>query len=441
MAITAGLPGANGANFLGPERRYLPYVHLGGLPGMDKLSSGGGIRPEVLAEAMNLHGYGIDIGISDTPMQFDGPDDLQSSVYEAVSVLEREHPEEGLSERLFDPKIHPIGATWLRLSKRAIALNPLYRPSISRLGEGVEPEVFFEPMFRGGRSAAGILFEEKSNEQALRIISNYFTFIETEMHGDGSDEFGLTSADYLANVPDARAVRYRAAVASDVIRSYALSKDEFVTQGKGLNITSLGCGAAGPMFTIVPMLKEAGVNIGGIRLVDWDVMALASAASLADDAGIQDLVSLRRHNILRGDLSRDLKDADVVDMLGLFEYFPEKAGNERVSYDLARNFLRDVGRNMKPGGLIVFGNMLNERSHQRMFSQVWPKLEQRSVTQVLNLIHEAGFPMDAVSVRIPTDGVYAIYSIKVPEAGLRLPHESIAQNIARRLVFRTFKEY
>lgn len=255
------------------------------------------------------------------------------------------------------------------------------------------------------------------------------------------DSFGLTSADYIRGVPDSHAVRLRAETASEMILKHAIKLIANSPGDRGYQITSLACGAAGPMFTMVPKLHKNGIRVDKVNLVDWDVMALATAKSLAETAGLEDIVEISRRDLLRQDFRDQLKNSDVVDLLGLFEYFPETIGKGRLRYDLASNFLKIVGREMKPGSAIVFGNMLESRPNQVMFNQMWPKLEQRSIPEILRLIAKAGYPPEAVSVRVAPDGIYAVYSITIPEKGLKLPRDPVMQQISKWALLRFVKEY
>jgi hypothetical protein len=74
--------------------------------------------------------------------------------------------------------------------------------------------------------------------------------------------------------------------------------------------------------------------------------------------------------------------------------------------------------------------MLTERPQQGFFNYVWPKLEQRTMTDVLDIIEGAGFSKEDVVVRAPSeDAVYAVYAIKVPETGLsrKAPRQRLAK--------------
>jgi hypothetical protein len=232
---------------------------------------------------------------------------------------------------------------------------------------------------------------------------------------------------------DARGVRTRAYTATElVVENFSGPEHD---GRKDIVSASLACGAAGPVFDFSEPLQRNGKDISTFHLFDQDPMALASASAIAEGKGISDKVNIILGDLLTDDLTEHIEEGsvDVVDLLGLFEYIPsdikikdlfEMGGVEREltaeeqDMSAAAYILAQAKKLIRPGGEIIFGNMLNERPQQKFFDKVvgWPPLKQRSVTEVLEIVQEAGFDLDNVSARIPSrEGVYAVYAIKVPE--------------------------
>jgi len=356
----------------------------------------------------------------------------QATVEVAIDELSR-RPD--CIKMLFDPEEHPTGAAWLMLRKRAIALHALYGAgSMQTLGEGIDPAIYDAPLF-DGISAKEVLRAEHP-KSADRIINHYDNFLARSMD-DGTDKYGLTSRDYLIGVVDSHAVRTRADAAIERTKLHILGNPQ-TFKGRELVGASLACGAAGPVFELANAGKEQGIQFSSIKLVDEDPMALASAASLAQTHGLKDNVEILRRNLFGREKLTDYiepQSVDVVDMLGLFEYIPETIQRGPLKYNATAEFLASVREIVRPGGLIVFGNMLPDRPQQAFFEKVWPKLYQRSITNVLELIRSAGYELKDVTVDIPGDeGVYAIYSIIVPENGNKIPKRSINQRAIRWLL-------
>jgi SAM-dependent methyltransferase len=310
----------------------------------------------------------------------------------------------------------PAMAAWGPLTKRAIALHTLYGASkLETLGEGISADVYDQPLFpkADGRtmSAAEIIRAEKAifPEKGEKIIDSYRTFVDTPIDPE--------SRLFYQGSMDARAVRTRAATATDEVIDHFKN----VVPGTKLKSASLACGAAGPVKDLVKtMEQQKGVEFDEVILVDKDPMALASAAALTED--VKDKIRLEHRDLLADPLTSYIepKSVDVVDLLGLFEYIP----NDERRGAWAAALLQNVKEIVKPGGVIVFGNMLDERPQQKFFTDVvnWPRLYQRKVQDVLDVIEQAGFDLSDVRVRIPAkEGVYAVYTIAIPEEGKEAP--------------------
>lgn len=355
----------------------------------------------VVDEVRDLVKSGFDVAFTD-PLDPHGLDpETQSSVDGFADYLVAEGKTNGRAAFLAP---EAMGA-WAPLTKRAIALHPLYNASTAlTLGEGIDPAIYDMPLF-DGKSAAQITREEKAAypAKAEAIIDSYRTFVETPIDD-------MSRVFYQGSM-DGRAVRTRAFTTASEVESH------FAERGidHPLVSASLACGAAGPVAGLVKSMEAKGAEFGEVILVDKDQMALASAVSLTAGLGIGDKVRVERKDLLAEPLTNYVPEhsVDVVDLLGLFEYIPN---NERMP--MAQALLQGVSQITRPGGVIVFGNMLTERPQQAFFKDIvqWPRLEQRTVRETLSIIQAAGFDMKNVKVRIPAkEGVYAVYTIAVPD--------------------------
>jgi predicted O-methyltransferase YrrM len=299
-----------------------------------------------------------------------------------------------------------------------MSLHTLYGSGDTHtLADGVNPEVYDEPLFNG-KSAAELLREKHNNsEEAEAILRNHVAYASTAMDEETGAFPG--SRDFLVGVIDSRAVQTRADTAVRMAKERIASRPEQFT-GRELVCASLACGSAGPVYELARSLSENGTRIGKLILVDNDPMALASAISLARSQGVEDRIEYHRKNLFRNNLTSYMgrESVDFVDLLGLIDYFPVEipGNNGKVHYPL-KALLEDVRNVMRPGGMVLVGNMLNKRPQQRFFEKVWPNLQQRGIREMLSIIASAGYDPSKVQVRIPgREGVYAIYGIPIPEA-------------------------
>lgn len=370
------------------------------------------VQPEVLREVFDLSKQGYDVALVDTGDEH-RPDPIRQQFIDQT-VKDLEESADG-ADRFRE---HPGIKEWARLTKRAIALHTLYHPDSRTVGEGIDVDIYGEPIM-DGRSAIEILSSSRGEEKCFAIIRDYKAFIGQLI--DNGSETHIGSRDFFRGVADARAVRTRANEAMEIAETHITNNPEL--DGDNLISASLACGAAGPVYNLVQGLEQRGRRFHKVILVDGDPMALATASSLAKTEGLDAKVELQLRNLLLEPLTSYIEpnSVDIVDLLGLFEYLPS---------DIGIALLQNVKDIVKPGGLIVFGNMLENRPQQKFFSDVvqWPNLEQRKIVTVLEMIQSAGFNLKKVKVRVPSEGVYGVFAIDVngkSEEDLKPKDESV----------------
>jgi hypothetical protein len=292
--------------------------------------------------------------------------------------------------------------TWTKFLTKAVSLHPVYSAAtLACLGEGLSEDAFDVPLdFGRGRvmTARQALAAHKGQAAADQETEDYLAFIRAP--------FDDWCRFLFRGIHDARGVRNRAAIAADlVIEHFAGSgRQELVS-------ASLACGAAGPVYALVDSLEaRLGASVTDVVLVDIDVMALASAYSLAQGTSVAGRVRLIQQNLLRGPLAGDglpAHSVHIADALGLIEYLPER---------LATSLLTRVREElMAPGGLVVFGNMLRHRPQTVFLQDVvrWPPMHHRDISTMLRLLDAAGYDVARARVRVTPDGVYAVYAVAV----------------------------
>jgi SAM-dependent methyltransferase len=363
------------------------------------------VASSVQQEVSELQAVGFDVELVNTPDEY-RPDEARQAVIDA-KIAELETAENG--PEAF--RAHGAIADWAPLTKRAIALHTLYNPEGATVGEGIDLAVYDVPLF-SGKSAKEVLYSQYPDnpEKPARFIAAYEQFVPAVIEPETE---AITARDFFRGVKDAEAVRTRATTAMELVAEH-IESSEILADRADLVSASLACGAAGPVYKMVNGLGERGHNFSDVILVDQDPMALATAHSLAEANGVEGKVRLELRDLLTENITDYIKphSVDVVDLLGLFEYIPN---DDRMGH-WAAALLGKVKEIVRPGGYIVFGNMLNERPQQDFFKKVvqWPRLQQRTIRQVGKIVEEAGFSANDLQVRVPSEGVYAVYGIKVP---------------------------
>jgi len=384
------------------------------------------IAEKVIEEIQHLAEFGYSVTTSQTFDAYRLSDYRQQLMNDKVAELENSPNGADQLRR------YPGVGSWSTLTKRAIALHTLYNPEGKRLGEGIDHEIYDEPMF-DGKSAKEVLIHSKSDETALRIVESYKKFIARKI--DEGTDVEVGSRDFFKGVFDAIAVRTRANEAMEMAADYIERKLPH-SKDQELVSASLACGAAGPVYKLVNGLSNKGYGFSKIILTDSDPMALATAVGLARSTDLEEIIDVQLRNLITEPLTAFIqeKSVDLVDLLGLFEYLPE---------ELSVELLNNVREIVRPGGLIIFGNMLDARPQQVFFSSVvkWPTLQQRSIKTVLDIVHKAGFSLEDISVRVPTEGVYAVYSLLASSQGYESVPETRNSSIAEKLGLSSLEAY
>lgn len=222
---------------------------------------------------------------------------------------------------------------------------------------------------------------------------------------------------WARNIADARGIRSRAAALVAILDAHAGSRYWL----------SLACGAAQP---VLQAAARRGASAPNVTLVDIDARALKLADAYANALGIADKVRLRRGNFLHprgltGLLRLRLRRAsfDVVDAIGILEYLKPHdwvytyGRLIRTSSAMAGavTFLRNAYALVRPGGVLVVGNMLNTHPQLAFTLNVIqrPHIQPRSIEDMLHLLAAAGID-GPVSAKRPADGVYCVYSVTKP---------------------------
>lgn len=302
---------------------------------------------------------------------------------------------------LLDEAAWPAVPAWMGMRKQAIALHPIYRPQgLGVLGGTLHPEHLRRPL-AGSLDAFTILEQQSGAAVARRIRERYDTFLTTEV---------TPQARWLlvAHV-DARAIRWRAAASARLALEAARGWTGPV------NLVSLACGAAGPVALLVDQLHAQGIDVASLTLVDKDPVALAAGRAVASQHLDPQVLRVELFDLIDTSTGAAYPlgalvpagGAHMVEILGLFEYLPDF---------VAVNLLREVKAQLHPTGMVLLGNMLDVRPGQDSFTHViqWPRLVQRSVTQVLELAFQAGYDLSRSTVAVPPahDAVYSVLVLR-----------------------------
>lgn len=200
-------------------------------------------------------------------------------------------------------------------------------------------------------------------------------------------------------------------------RIYAQSLVDLAEQKQGdLEIVSVGCGAAVPNIEASRRIEEAYGTTAHWSLYDLNPTALAFAEELIQEADLGgatfDFGERDEHGKPEGRhalraYSMPNESVDVVDALGLWEYFGAKN---------AAKFAKTLYAKVRPGGKMIVSNMLTTRPQLQYNQRAvgWPDLEIRSEEDLLSIMEAANIPTDQVTMTHAEDGVYVVMEINKP---------------------------
>lgn len=279
---------------------------------------------------------------------------------------------------------------WLELIPTAAALDLLYDPSIERLANG------------------------KPVSPAVR--------------------------DWACNILDAHGIRSRGEIVQDILTKQAI--DQASLGATEQQWVSLACGAAQPVCHALRHIKESGNPTPRVTLVDLDRSALRAAQTYAQAMKVKQSIDVRCMNILHPQgLALPAVDAqtnvaaralrrqvglegaayDAVDAVGILEYVPEVllGKGSTVLQVNAATFLANAAQLVKPGGLLLVGNMRDTHPQLGFTLNVvqWPHIQPRSIKTMQRIAGVAGLGDWQVDVYCPDDGVYALYAMRRPKVG------------------------
>lgn len=279
---------------------------------------------------------------------------------------------------------------WLELIPTAAALDLLYDPSIERLANG------------------------KPVSPAVR--------------------------DWACNILDAHGIRSRGEIVQAILARHVI--DQASLGATEQQWVSLACGAAQPVCQALRHIKENGHAVPRVTLVDLDRSALKAAKTYAQAMKVKQSIDVRCMNILRPQgvvlpavnvqtnvAARALRRRvglegaayDAVDAVGILEYVPEALSDESPTalQVNAATFLAHAAQLVKPGGLLLVGNMRDTHPQLGFTLNVvqWPHIQPRSIETMQQIVEVAGLGDWRVDVYCPDDGVYALYAMHRPKIG------------------------
>lgn len=253
---------------------------------------------------------------------------------------------------------------------------------------------------------------------ALTILSDPVTLEKvTGRDGKTTAEVDEVARLWLTACTDAQAIRNRGTVMAELVNAYVdeASRKGEVDKSHALKWMSVACGTALPAMKAA---QKAGIK-PEMLLVDIDKTALQSTQSLGAEIGYEGTLEQHMTNIFSSKDMAELRTylggnggrPRIIDLMGIFEYTGEHTGIDPAE------FLRSNYDMLHPGGRLILGQMRDDRPNPDFTMGVvgWPFIVMRSPAEVMQVIKDAGIPVDAAKLYVPQDGVYTVCAIDKPD--------------------------
>ena len=246
--------------------------------------------------------------------------------------------------------------------------------------------------------------------------------------------------DWACNILDAHGIRSRGKIVQDILAGHVI--DQASLGATEQRWVSLACGAAQPVCQALRHIKENGHAVPRVTLVDLDRSALRAAKTYAQAMKVKQSIDVRCMNILRPQgvvlpavnaqtnvaaralrrqIGLEAATYDAVDAVGILEYVPEVlSGESPTALQVnAATFLANAAQLVKPGGLLLVGNMRDTHPQLGFTLNVvqWPHIQPRSIETMQRIAGAACLGDWQVDVYCPDDGVYALYAMRRPKVG------------------------
>jgi extracellular factor (EF) 3-hydroxypalmitic acid methyl ester biosynthesis protein len=199
------------------------------------------------------------------------------------------------------------------------------------------------------------------------------------------------------NAPVAEGVRNRIKKLSEILRGELLERQQPL-------ILNIACGSCRELMEIAPEIISSHARI---ICIDTDNDALAFAQDRLTYAGVIEQVELRKYNALRMfDDEMNLMEfgpQDVIYSVGLFDYLPD---------DFLVKLLRALYNLLHPKGKLIaaFKDAARYRSQAYHWFCNWDGFLQRTETDFLRILKQAGIPDSSLSSSREESGIIVFYT-------------------------------
>lgn len=186
--------------------------------------------------------------------------------------------------------------------------------------------------------------------KTFKSLEYMYTFCDESQYGWLACWFTRFWRYWIINVS---AIRNRLELVQDRLLGAIMHMAQSDTAIKSIRILGVACGSARGVLTVTAQLKQRGIRCE-VTIIDAYRDSLNFYGDLAEKFGIADQITFKRCNPVK--FMRDCQGGqfDVVEMVGILDYFPELD---------ALDIVQDAANILTVGGFLIIGNVKNNLEH------------------------------------------------------------------------------
>ena len=256
-----------------------------------------------------------------------------------------------------------------------------------------------------------VAYSGKKSEVAARWVDKALVKTRAFVEAPVSNAF----KEVVQYCYDSQGIRERKEVVNAKISEHMAAQVKEGRSAEDMLVMSFGCGTALPMLEAMLDAKQAYGAAPTLVLLDQDPLALAAAAVMAHNMGLEESIEihckklfsalgkpLNLQDVLKG------RSLDIAEDSGLREYLPDRTYEQLT---------RETWKNIRESGLMITGNMNSHRPQAEFLHGLmgWlPRVQMRSIREGLHRHEAAGIPHGNTQVTLTKSGVYSIFHSNKP---------------------------
>lgn len=198
---------------------------------------------------------------------------------------------------------------------------------------------------------------------------------------DNGISTGLANLFWHHCVSQPKALRNRLHIVTEIVKG--VLREKLAVSSNGVKAISVGGGSSRAMIEALSELHHDGAREKvQVITIDRDPAAITLGKVLAEKHSLDGAISWLEGNAWELDSLAADGEYDLLEMVGLYDYFPHKAGLK---------LLKKCRSKLKEGGIIILGNVHPHNEMNFVSKMGWPRMCYRTPEDLKQALITAGF--------------------------------------------------